>query len=64
MITKVFTPNILYTIEVKVDLLNSSRIILNECKIEQTTYGSVIIKRKNRATVELYPSSISHIIHL
>lgn len=67
MILKLFTEHVVYYVEGHEDVYShSDKITIRNCKFEQTSYGSVIITRlrPNNHIVELYPSSISHIIHI
>lgn len=64
MILTVYTPNVIYTVK-GTNVYPNEKVIVNNCTFEQTSYGSVKIIRDNRDNVvELYPSSISHIIHM
>ena len=64
MIKKVFTASVIYSTENTEDVKHEDRIVILNCVIKQTEYGSVKIERAaSPHIVELYPSKISHIIH-
>jgi hypothetical protein len=66
MILCVHTENIKYTVasEPKFNQPSETKTTVYSCKFEQTSFGSVLIKRPMvDSTLELYPSSIKHIIH-
>ena len=64
MITKVYTESVVYTIQEGENTVNDNRLSINNCKITSTSYGSVLVDVPTRDfIIELYPSSISHVIH-
>ncbi len=65
MVTKVYTPNVVYTTNSKEEEFKpAERIVIGDCKLTRTQYGSVLVRRPNVSHVlELYPSNITHVIH-
>jgi hypothetical protein len=65
MIQSVYTPTVIYRAYSDEYTDRENRIVLTNCKMEQTSYGSIKITRKKvDNVVELYPQSILHVIHI
>lgn len=57
------TTGIVYTSDSSSLDYNKEHIVVLNCTFEQTSYGSVIIKRPtDHRILELYPNAITHII--
>lgn len=66
IITRVYTVNdTVYFAEGEEEDVFINGLTIHHCKFTKTEFGSVIIERErhDKKIIELYPSSISHLVH-